>query len=222
MSIRRKTCETMTLLYEAALKTNPEEDRPPAINPTAGVLPRPSLGKARWLADPSKPYGGIWVAEDNAEKANSGLTENSVVLKNNMSQERLPPELESTDPTIRARVMSRLRGSGTKQGEGEGSEQDSAGSFVDGHRDDKPQLMPVNQQANGIDLLSQGVQMGQQHLQQQPQHDPMGIFREMQMAGSNVNPQLNFGVPHFTNGQSGVQNGYGDVSFLMQRYQADI
>jgi hypothetical protein len=210
----------MTLLYEAALKTNPEEDRPPAINPTAGVLPRPAIGKARWLADPSKPYGGIWVAEDNAEKADSGLSENSVVLKNNMGQERLPPELESTDPTIRARVMSRLQGSGTGNsnpqtngsGEGEGSEQHSTvGSFGDGRtsRDDKPQLMPVNQQANGIDLLSQGIQMGQ-HIQQ----DPMGIFREMQMAGSNVNPQLNFGVPDYTNGQQGVQNGYGDVSPL--------
>ncbi|KAI9637068.1 fungal-specific transcription factor domain-containing protein [Dioszegia hungarica] len=101
MSIRRKTCETMTLLYEAALKTNPEDDRPPAINPTAGVQHRPALGKAIWKRDTLNPYGGIWVAQDNEEKEDSGLTENSVVIMGDVGKERPPPEMESTDPSIR-------------------------------------------------------------------------------------------------------------------------
>ncbi|EIW66297.1 hypothetical protein TREMEDRAFT_35093 [Tremella mesenterica DSM 1558] len=75
MSIRRKTCETMTLLYEAALKTRqegPEPDRPP-LNPTAGVAPRPTYGRARWVHDSSRPGGGFWLARDESERKDAGI-----------------------------------------------------------------------------------------------------------------------------------------------------
>jgi hypothetical protein len=211
MSIRRKTCETMTLLYEAALKTNPDDERPPAINPTPGVLPRPALGKAIWVADASKPYGGIWVAQDNEEKADSGLTENSVVLQGNIGKDRPPPEVESTDPTIRARALSRLRGNSAGSGD---SDDGHRSSSVNGSYDG---------QGEGIKVEQQGLSNGSEYQQNQGQGgsviprsmdqqiDPMQIIRDLQMTGSNVNPQMNFGMDFSNNG--GMATGYNiDVS----------
>lgn len=85
MSIRRKTCETMTLLYEAALKTNPEsisdeEERPRLVNPIPGVQPRAEVGKAVWVPDPHREGGGIWVAQDEQVLKSSGIRGPSVVL----------------------------------------------------------------------------------------------------------------------------------------------
>jgi hypothetical protein len=84
MSIRRKTCETMTLLYEAALKTNPDfdetKDRPTAINPTPGVAPREDLGKAIWIKDPTQPHGGHWLAESEQDAIASGVPMNYVEI----------------------------------------------------------------------------------------------------------------------------------------------
>ena len=75
----------MTLLYEAALKTRPDHEndttsRPPAINPTAGVHPRPAFGKARWVKDPSRPGGGIYVAQDADELDQAGLQNGDIVI----------------------------------------------------------------------------------------------------------------------------------------------
>lgn len=213
----------MTLLYEAAIKTHPEDDRPPAINPTAGVLPRPALGKAIWLADASKPYGGIWVAQDNEEKADSGLTENSVVLKQKMGEERPPPEVESTDPTVRARALSRLRGTdaGTKAEERDNESVSPAKSY-DEAADRRggsggrgavhgPGPMQAPYQPLPTDIHPD---LRQTHPYEPPSHDPMQIFRDMQMSGSNVNPQMNFGGLDFTGGVPNVGHGYNaDVSF---------
>jgi hypothetical protein len=222
----------MTLLYDAALKTNPENDRPPAINPTAGVLPRPALGKAIWVADASKPYGGIWVAQDNEEKADSGLTENSVVLQRNMGQDRPPPELESTDPTVRVRAMGSLRGSDEaarvtgsvgwngKHGEYSPGQDSATGSY--GVEVSRSNSGHTAQQTNGMDLLGQSIHIDQQQKQRSMHrgqaeptrpHDTMQVFREMQMSGSNVNPQLNLGGIDLSGGSSALHNGWNpDVS----------
>ena len=84
MSIRQKTCETMTLLYEAALKTNPEievpKDRPPPINLVAGVSQRPNPGRAVWVPDPSKSNGGTWIAKTEDARQNCGIDAPSVVI----------------------------------------------------------------------------------------------------------------------------------------------
>jgi len=84
MSIRRKTCETMTLLYEAALKTNPDLDddnnRPRPVNPTAGVLFRHTVGKAVWVADETRDNGGDWTVYDENEVSNSGVPIANVVV----------------------------------------------------------------------------------------------------------------------------------------------
>ncbi|WWD20732.1 hypothetical protein CI109_105208 [Kwoniella shandongensis] len=86
MSIRRKTCETMTLLYEAALKTNPHSEEnagpsPTAPNPTAGVIPRKGgFSRLTFVKDESRPGGGVYVAATERERRASGLQQGDVVL----------------------------------------------------------------------------------------------------------------------------------------------
>ncbi|WVR08635.1 hypothetical protein IAU60_005691 [Kwoniella sp. DSM 27419] len=86
MSIRRKTCETMTLLYEAALKTDPDSNEnkfpPPRIaNPTAGVLPRQGgFSKVIFHKDATMEGGGVFVASDEQERQASGLRVRDVRL----------------------------------------------------------------------------------------------------------------------------------------------
>ncbi|KAL7422853.1 hypothetical protein Q5752_002149 [Cryptotrichosporon argae] len=103
MSIRRKTCETMTLLYEAALRTNTEgttsRDRPSAA-PTAGVQVRHDFGQTVFRADASLPGGGIWVAHDEQQAQAAGLPLYDVVLEGQRPQPRAPrapPALPEVD-----------------------------------------------------------------------------------------------------------------------------
>jgi hypothetical protein len=100
----------MTLLYEAALKTPETEERPPAINPTAGVRTREELGKAIWVKEETAQQGGIWVVSHESEKQASGLEPNSVISQDQLGIERPPPELESTHPAIRARAIKAQSG----------------------------------------------------------------------------------------------------------------
>jgi hypothetical protein len=83
MSIRRKTCETTSLLYEAALKTNLSEqpDRPNNVNPTAGVRMREKYGNSVFVPDTSKPGGGVWIASSRDEMLQAGLPQGDQVLK---------------------------------------------------------------------------------------------------------------------------------------------
>lgn len=108
MSIRRKTCETMTLLYEAALKTtspgpgmgagdNDTPERPSGVNPTAGVRMREEFGQSVFVPDSTKPGGGIWVAKSRDEKLNAGILAQEVVL-NTEYQPGSQTELQSQDP----------------------------------------------------------------------------------------------------------------------------
>lgn len=90
MSIRRKTYETMTLLYEAALKTNPEtqqdqHDRPSFVNPTAGVRARPDFGKGVWFVDDNEHKGGIWLIESEADLHGSGVDRSDVICLDELS-----------------------------------------------------------------------------------------------------------------------------------------
>ena len=100
MSIRRKNCETMTLLYEAALKTNPFSagdylDRPLPVNPTAGVRPRESLGRAVFVRDPTRPQGGVWVAETEQDREASGLVREECVLVSDLPEQSILDEMKS-------------------------------------------------------------------------------------------------------------------------------
>ena len=102
MSIRRKTCETMTLLYEAALKTNPESsedrmDRPLAVNPTAGVQPRDAFGRAVFIKDASRPHGGVWVAHSEEDRAASGLSKEDCILTSELPEQFSKINKNSTD-----------------------------------------------------------------------------------------------------------------------------
>ncbi|OCF33672.1 hypothetical protein I316_04746 [Kwoniella heveanensis BCC8398] len=91
MSIRRKTCETMTLLYEAALKTDPDsrENHNPSnlpANPTAGVMPRQGgFSKLVFHKDDNREGGGVFVAPDEQNRELSGLNKGDVLLASEMS-----------------------------------------------------------------------------------------------------------------------------------------
>ncbi|GHJ88873.1 hypothetical protein NliqN6_5275 [Naganishia liquefaciens] len=68
MSIRRKTIEVMTLLYEAAKKAHKDDLQinSSALNPTTGVKRRhpDMLKKIVWRPDPNQPSHGVFVATD--------------------------------------------------------------------------------------------------------------------------------------------------------------
>lgn len=72
-SLTSQTCETMTLLHAAALKTT-DEDNPTALNPTPGVSsknkPHTVFKDLVFEKDASKPGGGVFVAKD-AEHRNT-------------------------------------------------------------------------------------------------------------------------------------------------------
>ncbi|WVF68207.1 hypothetical protein IAT40_002972 [Kwoniella sp. CBS 6097] len=92
MSIRRKTCETMTLLYEAALKTDPdsrENTTPPKVpaNPTAGVMPRQGgFSKLVFHKDNNREGGGVFIAPDEQNRELSGLKRSDVVLASDIAK----------------------------------------------------------------------------------------------------------------------------------------
>lgn len=106
MSIRRKTCETMTLLYEAALKTNPDHtedraDRPLGVNPTSGVSTRDPFGKAVFVKDEKRPHGGIWVAQTEEDRDASGIPPGECVLACELPggvAVKMPKPEETEDP----------------------------------------------------------------------------------------------------------------------------
>jgi hypothetical protein len=111
MSIRRKTCETTSLLYEAALKTNlsEQQDRPSDVNPTAGVKMREQFGNSVFIPDTTKPGGGIWVAGSRDEMLNSGLPQGDQILESDYStrsvgqgQEKVATVLDHTAHDIPA------------------------------------------------------------------------------------------------------------------------
>jgi hypothetical protein len=142
MSIRRKTCETTSLLYEAALKTNLSEqgDGPSNVNPTAGVRMREKYGNSVFIPDTSKPGGGIWVAASRDELMNSGLPQGDQILKSGYA-------------------------TGSKSGSGAGSgREDKVADVLDHSAHDTPEgfrsgnNFGSNGNTNDQDLL-QGMQM---------------------------------------------------------------
>ncbi|WWC92343.1 uncharacterized protein L201_007298 [Kwoniella dendrophila CBS 6074] len=103
MSIRRKTCETMTLLYEAALKTDPDSNENRAAplvpaNPTAGVIPRKGgFSRVQFKKDENREGGGVFIAQSESDKGLSGLNEADVVLATELSEQQLKNQAEISD-----------------------------------------------------------------------------------------------------------------------------
>lgn len=148
MSIRRKTCETTSLLYEAALKTNLSEqnDRPNNVNPTAGVRMREQYGNSVFMPDTSKPGGGIWIASSKDEMLNSGLPQTDQVLKAEY------PMRGEAKGTLDQRA---LENSGTGFGQGNRNVNGNGNGNVDTNR---PEFM-ANNNNNNTDLsVFQGMQ----------------------------------------------------------------
>ena len=102
----------MTLLYEAALKTNPDveepKDRPAAINPTAGVEPRSAVGRAVWIKDDTRKGGGIWVTRTDQERRDAGVPPDDCLLESelepgsHLAQEWAIAQGQGTGETIRS------------------------------------------------------------------------------------------------------------------------
>ncbi|ORX40990.1 fungal-specific transcription factor domain-domain-containing protein [Kockovaella imperatae] len=83
MSLRRKTCEIMTLLHEAALKTNPEDNGqhlPAPVNPTPGVSARSDVSRVAWVKDNEMPGTGFWVARSDEDRRAGGVIAEAVIL----------------------------------------------------------------------------------------------------------------------------------------------
>jgi hypothetical protein len=122
MSIRRKTCETTSLLYEAALKTNLSEqnDRPNNVNPTAGVRMREKYGNSVFVPDTTKPGGGVWVASSRDEMLQAGLPQGDQVLKEEFPS-RARGTLDQTALHTNGYNSGNASGTGTGAGSGTGS-----------------------------------------------------------------------------------------------------
>ena len=184
MSIRRKTCETMTLLYEAALKTNPDveepKDRPAAINPTAGVEPRSAVGRAVWIKDDTRKGGGIWVARTDQERQDAGVPPDCCLLES---------ELEPGSHLAQQWAIA--------QGQG------ASETIRSLHSGNGTAVKPLQQQ-QPVPRATQAVEVGQilAPVQGQfvPPMPPAGVpdlsaqetFNDMQ-SGTNLNPSMNFG-----------------------------
>lgn len=183
MSIRRKTCETMTLLYEAALKTNPEveepKDRPMPINPTAGVSPRPNVGKIVWIKDESRPAGGIWVAATENDRKEGGVPAKDCLLEH---------ELEPGSDLARKWEIAK--------GQGVGEAIHPRANLVPSQMPPAPLANLPEQQTMSQASLPGGM------VPTMPLQPPVdqGMFMDVQSA-PNVNPQMNFDgmfPPHMT------------------------
>ncbi|WVQ85801.1 hypothetical protein IAT38_007969 [Cryptococcus sp. DSM 104549] len=172
MSIRRKTCETMTLLYESALKTNPSgmdhtlSVAPPSGNPTAGVNIRKVPGKVMFLPDPSRPSGGVYVAPDEAAAAASGLDEKDVVLEKDLSEEKLAQ--------LKAIALSPRADSAA----GKSAEAGGLGAEA-GPRGGEPSSSSLQKALAAPEMSAQEAQLN--------------AIQNLQRQSSNLNPQLNYG-----------------------------
>ena len=158
----------MTLLYEAALKTNVEggEDRdirPFRVNPTAGVSQREAPGRAVFVVDISRPGGGYWVAETDQDKADSGVPSHLV-------------EILAPTPTVSGAVTSDAQLSDTRI-----ASQDLTSNW--------------NLQDGSLPSAS-GIGKGQTTDGEGPDRIVQDLFEQndrVQELRSNVNPQMNAG-----------------------------
>jgi len=186
----------MTLLYEAALKTNPDveepRDRPAAINPTAGVSPRTAVGRAVWIKDETRKGGGIWVAKTERERQEAGVPPDCCLLED---------ELEPGSHL--ARMWEVAQG----QGDGEAVRSLPPGNVSAQGQPQQPQSAPRAAQAAEVGQILAPMQ-GQLAPPVQPNQSlgaNLGVpqagvpnlpvqetFSDIQ-SGTNVNPSLNFG-----------------------------
>lgn len=232
MSIRRKTCETMTLLYEAALKTTSSpgtEDepssRPNNVNPTPGVHLRDNYGKSVFVKDPTRPGGGVFVAQSQDEKLQAGLQPADIVLASEYGT-GTGTGTGSGSGSLNGSVSG--SGPGPGLGLGSGSAPNSSGN-TGGTVSAPP---PPVYYSNGLGL-GPGPQYGpiptptpnsaQTRGQTAPGPPGQGqgdVFQNIQMqmgmGATNVNPNINvnldFGqAPNGMNGMNGMQTADGMV-----------
>lgn len=162
----------MTLLYEAALKTNPEveepKDRPVPINPVAGVLPRPNVGRIVWVRDDKLKEGGIWVAATEADRQEGGVSAQDCLLEH---------ELEPGSELARQWAIAK--------GQGVGEAIRPRADMTISQPSPAPlAALPIQQTMMQASLPGGMVPTSMPDPQQ-------GFFTDMQSA-TNVNPQMNF------------------------------
>ncbi|KDQ60931.1 hypothetical protein JAAARDRAFT_31927 [Jaapia argillacea MUCL 33604] len=85
MSARRKTAEIISLLYEAT--QGPAQLEAPPLNPTGGVKGKQLFEGLNYKKDPSRPGGGVYVAQGKARAGDySELPPGSVVYSDEESE----------------------------------------------------------------------------------------------------------------------------------------
>ncbi|KIS00249.1 hypothetical protein L804_01658 [Cryptococcus deuterogattii 2001/935-1] len=151
MSIRRKTCETMTLLYEAALKTNPSgNDKPqPSGNPTAGVQLRKEPARLIFVKDPSRSGGGFYVADSEKERASFGLglRKGDIVLASELSSNEAKPSQSTAAQPFESASLSQGAQIMRAQAQSRSAQQ----PFMQTHTDDLGHII-------GVDGILQNMQ----------------------------------------------------------------
>lgn len=84
----------MTLLYEAALSTHPEEQIPEnhrsEASPRSGSSPRNDFEMSVLVDDPERKGESLWVAMDEAEHRRGGVKDNSVILATDLLTKTAP------------------------------------------------------------------------------------------------------------------------------------
>ncbi|PWN51875.1 hypothetical protein IE53DRAFT_361230 [Violaceomyces palustris] len=91
-TVRAKTSEVITLLYEAASGVYAQSPCSGNLNPTAGVSNRRTIEAVRGLVfkpDPSRPGGGVFVANDKSLVLRD-LPRGTVILKETKGGARIP------------------------------------------------------------------------------------------------------------------------------------
>ena len=91
MSIRRKTCETMTLLYTVALKTKPNSGdhtardiKPPNSHSSNIDAARLAVGKVVWVKDEGRDGGGVWIAATEEDRNEAGVPGDCCLLESEL------------------------------------------------------------------------------------------------------------------------------------------
>jgi hypothetical protein len=83
-----QTAEIIALLYEATLGAPPPTEAAPVLNPTTGVQAKPPTTGLVYKKDASRPGGGVFVAEENADVENLPA---SVYVRDGLKGGRLSP-----------------------------------------------------------------------------------------------------------------------------------
>ncbi|KAL4266176.1 Carbohydrate Metabolism and Transport Regulator [Pleurotus pulmonarius] len=110
MSARRKTAEIITLLFEST-QGDPLPIETPALNPTGGVIGKKVLGGLNFKKDPSRPGGGVFVAQGDAREDLKDLPAGTVISTSSDEESEAQP-LPAVQPSSMVNITPLWGGKG--------------------------------------------------------------------------------------------------------------